>query len=134
MKYIKKPVAVKAFQLKYKKKPIVVEAFQWTHHKQAVFEGCTLLNKPYKDLDTLGTPKWFYEALDKPNFIHAQQINGNQFRLFINNLLCSYIVFPNDWIIKEVNRGIYSCDPIYFKKAFERDKSKDAIQQSHIGC
>jgi hypothetical protein len=77
--------------MKYLRKPISVDAFQWK-------------GKPDEN-----TPEWFFEAV---KYNEISTVRSNEERLYI--LETTQEVYPNDYLIKDVDNEIYSCKPDLF--------------------
>lgn len=96
--------------MKYRKKPVVIKAFQMTkEHRQDVSKWPNWLqkawNKEHGELGALYASN--YPNSDGTDKLRIQTLEGNQ------------LVSWNDYIIKGVQGEVYPCKPDIFEETYE---------------
>ena len=92
--------------MKYRKKPVVFEAFQMTPEN-------------IESLDFAGWPKWLLTAHDNRSLVYNGRCDDPESTISILTSGGPVFVNRNDWIIKGMEGGLYSCNPDLFEVLYE---------------
>ena len=90
--------------MKYRKKPVVIKAFQMTKERM---------------WDNADWPSWLHVAWQLSGSTPGVLLRGTGDTMVIGTLEGNMVVSPNDWIIEGIHGEIYPCKPDIFAATYE---------------